>query len=133
MAWHPAHDGLLPYFLIYTSVSAAIHTAVCYLSPPTASLAQFRGPTRPTSHGLLARVYGVKNTYTSLIRIYAAYHITNPELYHLAMCTFAGVLFLYGTEWLVYRTVRTREVGFPLVTASSGLIWMLAQREFYLH
>ncbi|KAH7150698.1 ergosterol biosynthesis protein-like protein Erg28 [Fusarium sp. MPI-SDFR-AT-0072] len=133
MAWLPAHAGLLPYFLIYASVSAAIHTAVCYLYTPTASLVQFQGPTRPVPHGLLARVYGVKNIYTSLIRIYAAYHIANRQVYELAMCTFAGVLLLYGSEWLVYRTVRTREVVFPLVTASLGLIWMFVQRDFYLH
>jgi hypothetical protein len=120
---------------IQTGVSAAIHTAVCYLRPPTTSLVQFQGPARPPQppHGLLARVYGVKNVYTTLIRLYAAYHITSPELYNLAMCTFGGVLFLYGTEWLVYRTVRRREVGIPAVTASLGLGWMWVQRGFYLH
>ncbi|KAK3310668.1 ergosterol biosynthesis protein-like protein Erg28 [Chaetomium strumarium] len=131
--WHPEHEGLLPYFLVYTSVSAAIHTAVCYLRPPTTSLVQFQGPARPPPHGLLARVYGVKNVYTAFIRLYAAYHITNSDLYNLAMCTFGGVLFLYGTEWLVYRTVRRREVAFPAVTASVGLGWMWMQRGFYLH
>jgi hypothetical protein len=92
----------------------------------------FKGPSRPPPHGLLARVYGVKVAYTGLVRILAAYHITNPEVYTLAMITFVGVLFLYGTEWLVYRTVNTREFVFPLLTSGVGLAWMWAQRDFYL-
>lgn len=48
------------------------------------------------------------------------------------MISFASVLFLYVTEWLVYRTVNTREFVFPLLTAGVGLTWMWAQRDFYL-
>jgi len=93
----------------------------------------FRGPARPEPNGLLARVYGVKNVYTSLIRAYAAYHITNPELYTLAMCTLAGVLFLYTTELVYYRTVRPQDYTIPFLTATLGLAWMYAQRDFYVH
>jgi hypothetical protein len=48
------------------------------------------------------------------------------------MITFAGVLFLYGTEYLIYRTVNTREFVFPLLTAGVGLTWMWAQRDYYM-
>ena len=115
------------------SVSAAIHGSVCYLATPKTALVPFQGPARPPPHGLLARVYGVKVVYTGFIRLFAAYHITNPEVYTLAMITFAGVLFLYGLEWGYYRTVNTREFAFPLVQASLGLIWMWAQRDFYVY
>ena len=94
---------------------------------------QFQGPKRPEPTSLLAHVYGVKNIYTSLIRAYAAYHITNTDVYTLAIFTFAGVLFLYVTELTVYRTVRPKEASIPLVTASLGLSWMLLQRDFYSH
>jgi hypothetical protein len=50
---------------------AAIHSLVCYIGSPAASLGQFSGPAAPPRNGLLARVYGVKNIYTSLIRFYA--------------------------------------------------------------
>ncbi len=46
--------------------------------------------------------------YTALIRGYAAYNITSPELYNLALLTFVGVLFLYTSELVIYRTVRLR-------------------------
>ncbi|KAK6206029.1 hypothetical protein LQW54_007968 [Pestalotiopsis sp. IQ-011] len=129
----PQHDGLLPYFLLYAGVSAMIHSAVCYAKSPSTSLTAFSGPARPSPPpGLLARVYGVKNIYTGTIRLYAAYAITNGALYDLAAATFAGVLFLYGTELLVYKTVRMREGSFAFVTAGTGLVWMLSQRGWYL-
>lgn len=92
----------------------------------------FSGPEAPPPTKLLAHVYGIKNIYTGLIRAYAAYHIRNPELYSLAMWTFVGVLFLYGGELLVWKTVRLREAIIPFVTAGLGLFWMLQAREWYL-
>ena len=77
-------------------------------------------------------MYGTKNVYTGLIRLYAAYHIANPELYTLAMLTFAGVLFLYGTEHLIWRTVGTKEASIPYITVTIALVWMQTQKEWYL-
>ncbi len=92
---------------------------------------QFRGPRRPAPTGLLARVYGTKNVYTAAVRAYAAYNLANRQVYELAMITFAGVLFLYVTELVVYRTVRVKEFAFPMVTAGSGLVWMWSQKAWY--
>ncbi|KAI1073663.1 ergosterol biosynthesis protein-like protein Erg28 [Whalleya microplaca] len=128
----PQHPGYLPYFLIYESLAAAIHAVVCYRAAPTAALRQFSGPEAPPPHALLAHVYGVKNFYTSLIRLYAAYHITNPQVYDLAMWSFVGVLFLYITEVFVYKCARVQEASFPYVLAGSGLVWIITQRDWYL-
>ncbi|KAI2617611.1 ergosterol biosynthesis protein-like protein Erg28 [Hypomontagnella submonticulosa] len=128
----PHHGGYLPLFILYDSVSAAIHTVVCYLSSPTASLRQFSGPNAPPPHPLLAHVYGVKNFYTSVIRLYAAYNITDPHLYDLAFWSFVGVLFLYITEVFVYKNARLQEASFPYVLAGSGVVWMVLQRDWYL-
>lgn len=92
----------------------------------------FRGPHAPPAHPLLAHVYGVKNIYTGLIRLCAAYDIQNGPVYCLAATTFVGVLVLYGLERFVYGTVRARESTFPFITAGLGLVWMVLQRENYL-
>ncbi|KAL1848672.1 hypothetical protein Daus18300_013542 [Diaporthe australafricana] len=133
----PQYDGYLSYFLLYSSSAAMIHSLVCYLKPPQTSLRAFSGPSAGASlhnsnGGLLARVYGVKNVYTGLIRAYAAYHLANGPVYDLAMCTFAGVLFLYATELGVYGTVRLREAAVPFVTSGAGLLWMGLQRGSYV-
>ncbi|KAI1320148.1 ergosterol biosynthesis protein-like protein Erg28 [Xylariaceae sp. FL0255] len=129
--WLPQHDGYLPYFLLLPATVAVIHSVVCYLIPPSISMKAFSGPNAPPANGVLARVYGVKNIYTGAIRFYAAYHISNPQVYDLAMLTFAGVLFLYGAELFVYKTSRFREVSEPFLMSGSTLIWMLNQRSWY--
>jgi len=94
----------------------------------------FSGPRRPERSPLLAHTYAVKNVYTGLIRAYAAYHITNPDLYHLAIATFVGVLWLYSTECFCYKTVNLDKRGavIPLVTSSLGIVWMVGARRWYL-
>jgi hypothetical protein len=80
----------------------------------------------------MAHVYAAHNMYTGLIRFYAAYDISNPALYSLALWTYVGVLLLYGSELVVWRTVRLREAVIPLVTAGVGITWMVAQKDWYL-
>ena len=92
----------------------------------------FQGANAPQPTALQAHIYGMKNIYTILIRLYAAYNLHNRELYLLAMWTFAGVFFLYATELVVWHTVRMREGLIPLITASIGLTWMWAQMDYYL-
>ncbi|KAI0000615.1 ergosterol biosynthesis protein-like protein Erg28 [Xylariaceae sp. FL0662B] len=151
----PQEPGLLPYFMLYVgyletefpslnvqvrtnvgshqeSFAAAVHTIVCYWGTPRAALVQFSAPGAPPPHPLLAHVYGVKNFYTSLIRFYAAYNMSNPLLYDLALMTQVGVLFLYVTEVFVYKNARVREAIFPYVTAGGGTIWMMMQRDSYV-
>lgn len=72
------------------------------------------------------------NVYTSLTRIYAAYNITNPQVYDLAMWSFAGVVFLNTSEMLVYRTSRFKEAAWAIGNASSAFLWMYLQRDWYL-
>ncbi|KFX97053.1 hypothetical protein V495_03457 [Pseudogymnoascus sp. VKM F-4514 (FW-929)] len=130
-AYVPQNDGLLPYYLLYCGISALAHSAVTYLNP-IASLRQFSGPSAPAPNPLTAHVYGVKNVYTGLIRLYAAYHIGNPQLYTLAQWTFVGVLVLYVGELAIWKTVRMKEGAIPLVTAGLGILWMTIQRDWYL-
>ena len=108
------------------------HTAVCFAGDAATALKQFSGPASPPPHGLTARLYGMKNVYTGLIRACAAYNIANPALYALAMATFAGVIFLNGTECFVYKTARPKETLAAVVLPVLVLLWMGTQREYYM-
>ncbi len=50
------------------------------------------------------------------------------------MATYAGVLWLYGTETFYYGTVGfdARGALIPLVQAGLGLVWMVVQKGWYL-
>jgi hypothetical protein len=86
----------------------------------------FSGPNGPQPSGVLAHTYEVKNVYTGLMRGFAAYYITNPQLYYLALASFVGVLWLYGTETFYYRTVNFDHRGslIPLIQASGAVLWI---------
>jgi hypothetical protein len=77
-------------------------------------------------------VYGTKNIYSGLIRLYAAYNLTSPHLYDLALWSLIGVFWLYGMECGVYRTVNFRDALWPLTFSTVGMTWMVLQREFYV-
>ncbi|KAF2877232.1 ergosterol biosynthesis protein-like protein Erg28 [Massariosphaeria phaeospora] len=126
-----APAGYLPYFLLNASVLAFLHSIVCYISLKY-SLKLFAGPRSPPPNATLAHVYAVKNVYSSAIRAYAAYDITNRPLYDLATLTLAGVLWLFLTEIVVYRTIRWRDAAFSLVDSGVGLWWMVHMRGWYL-
>ena len=116
---------------LQTSIAALIHSVVCYLKPIPA-LKAFSGPRRPPANATLAHVYAIKNVYTGVIRAYAAYEITNRPLYNLAILTYVGVLWLFVTETMVYRTIRWRESVIPYLNAGVGIVWMVGMRGWYL-
>ena len=92
----------------------------------------FSGPRSPPPNTLLAHVYAVKNFYTCLIRLYAVYHLNNQPLYDLAMLTYAGVLWLYVTEFVIWKTSRASDLVIPLTTSGLAIVWMWLQRSWYL-
>lgn len=132
VCWRPSRPSLFTESLRQTSLSAFIHSIVCYVAPVSTSLRQFSGPKRPPPTQLLAHVYSVKNIYTAAIRGYAAYDIKNGALYDLAILTYIGVLWLFVSELAVYGTVRWREAGFPFVNAGVGFLWMVTMRAWYV-
>lgn len=114
-----------------TVVAGGFHTVATY-TRPIQSMVPFQGANAPQPTALQAHIYGVKNIYTVLIRFYAAYNLQNRELYILAMCSFAGVFFLYSSELLIWQTVRPRDAVIPLLTSSVGLTWMWTQMNYYV-
>ncbi|KAJ9501827.1 hypothetical protein H2202_002789 [Exophiala xenobiotica] len=126
----PPHPGLLPYYLLLTGSLALTHSVVCYTRPLT-SMRQYSGPSAPPPSALLSHVYAVQNVYTGFIRILAAYDIENQALYRLAILSFAGVLFLNGSELMIWKTARLHEIKFALGPSALGLVWLITQREWY--
>lgn len=110
---------------------ALTHSAVTYISPGPAQV-QFAGPNAPPPNTLTAHIYGIKNLYSGLIRLYAAYNIGNGDLYSLALVSYLGVFGLYGGELWIWRTVRLRETISSLIISGSMIGWMLKARESYV-
>jgi len=69
-----------------------------------------------------------------VIRLYAAYNISDPLIYQLALWTYVIALAHFGSEWLVFGTAKMGKglVG-PLCVATGSLVWMLLQWEVYMN
>lgn len=65
--------------------------------------------------------------------MYAAYNITTPAVYDMAIWTFGIALAHFASEWLGFGTAQFKgRFISPLITASVTLTWMLTQREAYI-
>lgn len=67
-----------------------------------------------------------------VIRAQAAYNVHNKALYDLALGTFVGVIWMLGTEMVVWRTVKMGDVVVPLGITGVGVLWMGWQRGSYI-
>lgn len=69
-----------------------------------------------------------------MIRLYAAYNISDPLIYQLALWTYAIALAHFVSEWLVFGTAKMGKglVG-PLFVAVGSLVWMLLKWEVHMN
>ncbi|KAI9839298.1 MAG: hypothetical protein M1819_003293 [Sarea resinae] len=136
LSYLPPHDGLLPKWLLLISAVSVANSVQCYSTlhytqqvyAGSSSTAN-KSPVTPLS----GRTFGTWTFLSSIIRLWAAYHITNPQLYQIALCTYAIALFHFASEWLVFGTARWgRGLAGPAIVSTTSLCWMLMQWDYYV-
>ncbi|EAW14018.1 Erg28 family protein [Aspergillus clavatus NRRL 1] len=135
LSYLPPFEGLLPKWLFLVSVISAANSIGAYRSVDyAAQLYNAHAPDgRPTTNPLSSRTFGTWTFLSSVIRMYAAYHITTPALYDLALWSFGIAFVHFVAEWLVFGSAQLKgRFVSPLIVASSTLAWMVTQREAYL-
>jgi len=82
---------------------------------------------------LSARTFGTWTFLSSIIRLYAAYHINDPVVYQLALWTYAVAGWHFGSEWLIYGTAGWGAgLAGPVFVSSGSMAWMLWCWEEYV-
>jgi hypothetical protein len=82
---------------------------------------------------LSARTFGTWTLLSSVVRLYAAYHITNPQIYELAFWSYGIAWVHFFSEWLVFGSTRMGPgLAGPAIVATSSLIWMYTQWGYYV-
>ena len=82
---------------------------------------------------LSARTFGTWTALTAIVRLYAAYHISEPHMYVLALCTFGVAWAHFMAEWLFFRTARWGSgLAGPVLVSSGSLVWMGLQWGWYV-
>ncbi|CAL3969910.1 unnamed protein product [Diplocarpon coronariae] len=141
----PQHEGILPQWLLFISLVALGNSVQSYLTlsyiarlyagpKPSISLPKSTpSSTLSPATPLQSRTFGTWTLIQSAVRMYAAYNISNPAFYQLAFITYGVAWAHFMSEWWVFGTARWGEgLVFPVVVASSSLVWMWAQWEFYV-
>ncbi|KAF2242420.1 ergosterol biosynthesis protein-like protein [Trematosphaeria pertusa] len=100
-------------------------------TPPADAITAPEIPSQVTP--LSARKFGTWTFLTAIVRLYAAYHITDKAVYELGMWTYGIAWAHFMSEWWVFGTTRWgAPLAGPVFVSTGSLVWMWVQREFYL-
>ncbi|KAK9492799.1 hypothetical protein V1508DRAFT_354850, partial [Lipomyces doorenjongii] len=124
----PQDAGFLPWFLLFNTVLSWGNTIQCFLAP-TKVKELYAGPNGASQvTNLSAHTFGCWTILSDFVRFYAAYNITNPQVYALAFWAYVAILFHWTTELLVYHTTKI-DAGNILnfLIDGGGLVWTFCQ------
>ncbi|RDW58175.1 putative ERG28 [Coleophoma cylindrospora] len=139
----PQHPGLLPQWLALTAfiaignaVQAYVtlsYTRRVYLGPKAAKDGRSTPDATSPATPLSSRTWGTWTLLQGVVRGYAAYDISNPVMYQLAVITYIIAGWHFLSEWFIFKTARLGEgILAPVLVAVTSLIWMLCQWNYYL-
>ncbi|CZR62728.1 probable ERG28 Protein involved in synthesis of ergosterol [Phialocephala subalpina] len=147
----PQHPGLLPQWLLLVSIvsianSVQAYTTLSFTSrvyagpspsaskpkPPSANLMHPSAPHSPATP-LSSRTFGTWTAIQSMVRLYAAYNISDANMYQMAFLTYVVAWLHFMSEWLVFGTARWGQgLAGPVFVANGTLVWMWVQWGFYV-
>jgi hypothetical protein len=136
----PDSKGLLPYWLllvrqktlsqlkltseIKASTAASANCVQAYLTTSYVARVYLTNP-EPTTR-LQARTFGSWTFLSAIVRIYSAYHLSEPAFYQLCLWTFVIAWAHFTSEWLYFKTAKWKEgLAGPIIVANVSLVWML--------
>ena len=123
--------GYLPKWLLFISIVSVFNSIQTYISGLKLTRRVYsRKPAETTP--LSARTFGTWTFVSCIIRLYGAFFLNEPHVYQLTFCSYIIALGHFASELLIYRTCNL-DAGFlsPLCVASTSLIWMYNQAEYY--
>lgn len=109
-------------------------TQEVYAGPSPSGISKDQKASSSPVTPLSARTFGTWTAISSIVRLYAAYHINDPTIYEICMWTFGIAFVHFASEWLVFGTARwSRGLAGPVFVATGTLTWMVLQRAAYVH
>ncbi|KAL2760263.1 hypothetical protein ACRALDRAFT_1078949 [Sodiomyces alcalophilus JCM 7366] len=82
---------------------------------------------------LMGRLFGTWTLITSIVRMYAAYHLRHGHMFDLAWWTYVIAFSHFSSEMFIFKsmTFGKPQIG-PFVFASLALFWMPLTRSYYV-
>ncbi|EJT52696.1 ergosterol biosynthesis-related protein [Trichosporon asahii var. asahii CBS 2479] len=110
----PAGGGILPYWLLITSIASIYNVAQNYVTLKQSK--EIYSGKEEQMTPLAGRLFGAWTAMAAAIRLLAAYDISNKGLYDLGIVAFGVATFHFVSEWLVFGTVKPNRASIgPLV------------------
>jgi len=145
-SFFPQHPGILPKWLFFISVVSILNSVQAYTTlsytgrvysgsrKPSGSFKPGTAyPTTSPVTPLSGRLFGTWTMVQSVVRMYAAYNIDNPQIYQMAYWTYVIAFAHFMAEWRVYKsTTWALPLAFPVCIAAATLVWMPIQWGFYV-
>lgn len=131
MDWLPAH--VLPKWLLLVGVIAALNGVQNTLKPRFSHkvYASKEGVHQATP--LAARLFGLWNLTSAMVRVYAAYNMSERGAYVLCLGTFVIACFHFVSELLYFGTLAAAVGSIsPILVASSSIVAMVRQYSYYV-
>ncbi|KAF2200216.1 ergosterol 28 [Delitschia confertaspora ATCC 74209] len=143
----PPFEGLLPKWLFLVSIISVANSIQAYTtlhytqrvySGTRSTSSSSRSPSESSTANspvtpLSARTFGTWTLLSSIIRLYAAYNITNPQVYQLALWTYGIAWVHFVSEWCVFGTTRWGAgLAGPVCVSTGSLVWMWYQWGYYV-
>ncbi|KAI5365916.1 putative cation/H+ exchanger, sodium/solute symporter superfamily [Septoria linicola] len=110
-AYLPQHEGYLPKWLLFIAIVSIGNTIQCYRSL-SGSKEVYSGRPYKTDKNpspvneLSARTFGTWTALSSVVRLYAAYNISDPKVYELCLWTYGIAFAHFLTEWLAFGSAK---------------------------
>lgn len=123
--------GYLPKWLLFISVVSVFNSVQTYVSGLSLTRRVYSNKPEEVTK-LSCRTFGTWTLISCIIRFYGAFYLNELHIYQLTMCSYVIALLHFLSELVIYRTCSL-DAGFlsPLFVASTSLIWMYNQFEFY--
>lgn len=123
--------GYLPKWLLFISVVSVFNSLQTYISGLELTRRVYENKPSETT-ALSARTFGTWTFVSCVIRLYGALYLNEEHVFQLTFISYLIALGHFGTELLIFRTCKLGK-GFmgPLIVASTSLIWMYNQKEYY--
>ena len=87
----------------------------------------------PETTALSSRLFGTWTIVSAVVRLYAAYNISNPQVYQLAIWAYAIAWVHFMSEWMVFKTAAWgRGLAGPAFISTGSLVWMFSQWDYYV-
>ncbi|KAI9336330.1 hypothetical protein BDR26DRAFT_864922 [Obelidium mucronatum] len=120
-------------FILFIGVAAIYNSIQCFVPKMRLTHRIFaRKPKEATS--LAARQMGLWTFTSALIRVYAAYNLSNPAVYQLCMWTYGLACFAFLGEVFIHKTAPLSSPGVwpALIFSSCGLTYMALYYDSYV-